>query len=535
MYSIPRAVSSNRWARAIPLTTLRGVVLFLAVLLGACAGPGPSGTVAEIALELEAGSVELLRGATVEVAVVLAREGGASGDVELSVTGLPGDALVTATFSPPVLGDGASTSTLVLAAAPEAAEERLALTVVAAGQGLSASAPLDLDVVSLAVRGRVTGQRQAPQSGIAVSSQGRTAVTDDEGRFELSGLAVPYDLVLWSTGEGKAHVFEGLTADEVVLGTYFDRPAPQRSAAVVASLAQPVGPDQWVWVCVEGVDGRAAGCRNLSAGLQDVTLNVTWAGPEQRRVRLHLLVVASGEGGALYYPGYATRELALTHGTSLTLDSAIDMGAALASTPATVVFDPAAGVNLALTGVSLSPMATMRVDARGSPPNPLVIQLPAIDGVGYTTLLRAAAGAVAWSTVPAGGTVTIALPEAPSQVQPADGVTGVTLETEFTVDHPGGGPLTWTWAGGGVSIYLTTMSSTVKIPNVSAYGAPLPVGAAMSWRVTVLGGDSVEEGARMMHDQWAFDRLALVATHSDSITGAGFAVDSRGQAFTTAP
>src|SRR5690606_41380310 len=102
MYSIPRAVSSNRCARAIPVTTLRGVVLFLAVLLGACAGPGPSGTVAEIALELEAGSVELLRGATGEVAVGLGREGGASGDVELSGTGLPRAARGTATLSPPV-------------------------------------------------------------------------------------------------------------------------------------------------------------------------------------------------------------------------------------------------------------------------------------------------------------------------------------------------------------------------------------------------------------------------------------------------
>src|SRR5690606_41363714 len=107
MYSIPRAVSSNRCARAIPVTTLRGVVLFLAVLLGACAGPGPSGTVAEIALELEAGSVELVRGATVEVAVVLVREGGASGGGELSVTGLAGAPLGPAPSSAPAPGAGA--------------------------------------------------------------------------------------------------------------------------------------------------------------------------------------------------------------------------------------------------------------------------------------------------------------------------------------------------------------------------------------------------------------------------------------------
>src|SRR5690606_39170936 len=157
-------------------------------------------------------SAELLRGSSAELAVTLARTGGAIGDVQLAVTGLPAN--VEASFSTPTLSGGTLASTLVLTAPAAASAGSYDVTVSGTGAGLNATANLTIDVVSLDVSGRVISIYDLPVPGVSVRSQGDSAVTDAQGNFSLSGLAVPYDLAIWNVAAEWVHVYKGFTANE---------------------------------------------------------------------------------------------------------------------------------------------------------------------------------------------------------------------------------------------------------------------------------------------------------------------------------
>src|SRR5690606_32356424 len=113
-----------------------GIVALL--VLAAC-GQTPG-----IAVTLDSASAELLRGSSAELAVTLARTGGAIGDVQLAVTGLPAN--VEASFSTPTLSGGTLASTLVLTAPAAASEGSYDVTVSGTGAGLNATANLTIDV-----------------------------------------------------------------------------------------------------------------------------------------------------------------------------------------------------------------------------------------------------------------------------------------------------------------------------------------------------------------------------------------------------
>lgn len=192
-----RSTTPTRGPRSRPATHSRTArtALFAAVLLplAACGGQ------ASVVLTLGSGVVQLVRGGDATVEVSLARVGGAGGDVVLAVTGEPED--VAWSFSPPVLAGDTLTSTLTLSAEAAASEGAYDLSVVATGPGLAAGAALQLEVVSLTVKGRIASLPGASPAGIQVGSQGVTAVSDEDGGFELSGLSVPYDVAVWDVAD----------------------------------------------------------------------------------------------------------------------------------------------------------------------------------------------------------------------------------------------------------------------------------------------------------------------------------------------
>lgn len=102
-----------------------------------------------LTIALGAAQVQVVRGAAANVQVMTTIGGAWSGAVGLSVTGLP--AGVTATWSNGAYaptGDGAVSSTLTLHSSPTATLGAATLEIIASGDGLTAQAPLSLQVAA---------------------------------------------------------------------------------------------------------------------------------------------------------------------------------------------------------------------------------------------------------------------------------------------------------------------------------------------------------------------------------------------------
>lgn len=104
-----------------------------------------------------------------------------------------------------------------------------------------------------------------------MASQGQTTFTNASGDCTLSGLSLPYDLVIaTAVDDGSLHVYEGLTtatprlrptfAIEGSLGISFD-------ATVAGSFGGgALAVDERVVVCVEGLAVAVYGCDRASGG-----------------------------------------------------------------------------------------------------------------------------------------------------------------------------------------------------------------------------------------------------------------------------
>nr|MCU0618263.1 hypothetical protein [Gemmatimonadaceae bacterium] len=125
------------------------------LLLTACGGggsdaptpPTPPPTPGTLALTLGTANASVIGSGTTTVAVSAARGGSFTGDVALTVDGLPSG--VTASFAPAAIAAGSASSTLSLTVTTNAAPGTYALTVRGSGTGVAAaSAGLTLVVVA---------------------------------------------------------------------------------------------------------------------------------------------------------------------------------------------------------------------------------------------------------------------------------------------------------------------------------------------------------------------------------------------------
>jgi hypothetical protein len=479
-----------------PRAALRRIGLLLAAIavVAACSSPTPS-----IRLELDDASVAALRGASVQVAVELTRLGGADAPVALGVSGLP--ASVTAAFSPALLSGAATTSTLTLTVGAGAAEGSADLTVTGTAGTLTTEAELTLDIDSLTVTGRVEGALRRPVIGATIASQGETAFTDASGAFTLTGLALPYDLVV-SAGidDGVLHVYEGLTSPTPLVRPTFAAFATPSTAfdATVDGLftGGALGANEVVVVCVEGLAVAVYGCTTRDAPDTDYSLSAFWFDGATASVRLHALhMEVDAEGVPTAYLGYETIELNLADGAVVLAD---------------LDFDPVASDNL--TGTTSHPVAlpdsNMLVLARfgpnlsvplaelSDPADSFSVLVPVLPGLSYDVLFGAGtsgSSTLGWKRDVGldAGAFTATVPAA--ALAPADGATGVELGTPFSSTSDGGAR-TYVWApdGAGPFIALTTTRTSVTIPNPVLGGFAFPAGAAYSWDLVGHGDDGVD-------------------------------------------
>ncbi|HET8986740.1 MAG TPA: hypothetical protein VFN03_13375 [Trueperaceae bacterium] len=478
---------------AAALDVLRSVwvaarVAGIAVVLAACSGtppipppdPNPS-------LVPAADSVTIIRGQSGDVGLVLADPGVLTGAVDLAVTGLPAN--VTATFTPATLSSGSLTATLRLDVAGGAAESVVDITITATGGGLDLEAVVALQVTGLTVNGRVRGVFDSPLAGQHVVIQGHETTTADDGTFTLSGLSWPYDVAVYRLdGDGAVHVFEALTSDSPVLwpaASALLATVQPKSATLTGTVleggAVPVG--SVLKVCLAGFTVVVTDCDIVGAGETTYALEGHWFSSDSVAASLHaLMYTVLGNGSVAAYDGYVTVDLSLGDGAVLVSD--LPPLEDVSAVPLNIAFDVPG--SMAVTGAQVTARFSDTF-AMHLPTPPLVNQdslvtlVPSIPGTTFD-VFAGATDAFAWRAALPAGNVTMSLPAQPALIAPANGATGIDLDTEFSVDTDGLIAIhTWSSQDGGPRITLTTPRSTVTVPDTTPFGLPVLGGAQYLW------------------------------------------------------
>ena len=518
----------HRLAESRRRSSTCAVAVVLLAFLAAC-GQSPS-----VTLTLAPASTEVVRGAEVEVEVTVSRLGGASGDVVLSVTGLPTH--VTASFSPDTLSGGTLTSTLTVTAAASATAGSYDLVVNGAGADLSTSADLTLEVVSLTVTGHVVTLLDGPVIGASVRGQSDTDITDETGAFTLTGLSVPYDLSVWNSADEWVHVFEGLTSGDVLLAPIGpDLEAPTNVAPLSGDLTGdsiPVPVNQRVMVCVSSDDGFVFGCDTVIATEDSYSIDVGWYGSASRDVTLYALQFErDATGYPVAYPGYASMALTLTDGVATVAD--LDLGDSLATTVIDVEVDTPVALNGTLGTARLAPDLTLPVMLANTPATSHAVTMPVIDGGGYAFYAHNGFNQFGWQEVTSGTEAAVTMANVPLLISPDDATIAVNHDTEFNATNPAGGPVTFQWWNlSGLTISVTTAATSHAIPALAPYGLVLPDGGDMNWAVHAHSGTSVDEATDGFRDFNTFIALGF-GSGAPGLTGDGTYAISETRGFVT--
>lgn len=518
-----------------------GLALLLGGLLAAC---GPT---AAVSLTLSSSSATVLRGQAVSVDVTLTRSGGASADVLLSLDPAA-PAGVTASFSPSTLTGSITTSTLALDVDPSAVAGPVTLTVSADGSGLAASQTFTLTIESLTLNGSVVSLLDVPVPNVTVSSQGFSAVTGTDGSFMLTGLSVPYDLMLTSTTDQWAHVFEGMTGADPVLTSIaagaMGPPTMARTATLTGTLTGGVLPlpagNQLV-VCAEGTSFPVyGGCDRLSSGDSSYNLTAQWNAVGSAPVRVHAVEYAvNGSNMPTSYIGYATASTTLIDGGTLNQD--ITLGPAPTTTVLTGTVTASSGVT-ATSGVAslrVSPNLSIAI-AQFDPTAPTSILMPDLSGTSFDVFATGTPTggylSLAWAAAVTGSTFALTLPSVPVLSTPAPGSTGVTTSTQFKADNQAGSLLTFAWVptGTGPSFAVTTAGDTATIPDVPGLALP----SAADYGVQLIRSDgyaNVDEGSHAWLDDYARAMMSLTNAGPGPSRAGGIAAGAPTTTITTAP
>lgn len=393
------------------------------------------------------------------------------------------------------------------------------------------------------VDGLVTEAGLFGVAGVVVRAQGRTTITDGDGRFTLEGIAVPYDLSLSQTsGDGWLHVIEGMTDRAPIvdpIGTSA-LAGPTSTVDVTGALsgagAWPLPAGRKVVVCVEGLDALVVGCDTVSPGGSNYALTAPLLFASESAARLHALrFVTDADGRPTAYEGYGVADVALEAGVPSVVP--LNLGVVPAVDDLEVAFDVPGGSSLAFV------LVTVAFGDQGSLPlyqgavggSTLTMPVPTLPGARYAVFAGATAaggGSTAWSVGEDLDVGPIAFGVPPQLLQPVAGAVDVTQAAAFEAVVPGSGPRTFRWTtGAGPDVALTTTRSSVALPDPVAAGLPWPSGAAYTWSVRTHDAATVD-GAAANLDTTA---LSLAIFLGLDLPASGTFAESDTRALTFAP
>ena len=379
-------------------------------------------------------------------------------------------------------------------------------------------------------------------AGVVVRAQGRTTITDGEGRFTLEGIAVPYDLSLSQTsGDGWLHVIEGLTDRAPVVDPFgassFGTPPPavDVTGALTGGGAWPLPAGREVIVCVEGLGVLVVGCDMVSTG-SSYALTASFLFATEGAVRLHALrIVRDADGRPTGYEGYGVADAMLEAGVPIAIP--LNLGVVPAVDDLEVAFDLPGGSSLGLVLVSL------RLGNQGSLPlyqsatggSTLTMPVPTLPGARYAVFASAAAGggsSTSWSVAEGLDVGPIAFGVPSQLVQPAGGAVDVAVGTAFEAIVPGSGPRTFRWTtGAGPDFSLTTTRASVTLPDPVAAGFAWPAGTAYDWSVRTHDAATVDDAAASLDSS----ALSLAIFFGFDLPASGGLTESATRAVTFGP
>jgi len=497
-----------------------------------------------VTLQLDAATLDLILGGSGTVQVTATRSSEATAPLALQVDGAPD--WVTVTFSPSSLTGSTLESTMTVstdAHDPDAEPTSFVLTVQAVGTGLNAQRTLEVNVGLLEVNGTLIDALGAPLAGLTVTSPGQAPVVSGvDGSFTLSDMTVPYDLVVVDTANSVGHRFEGLTAAEprvmpisaIISGLTGDLSATVSGTLTHASLI-PVPANHGATVCLEGLNGSVVACDYLGVGESDYDLFPSWWQPDDLNVRVRAYVYeadASGKPTAIVAVG--------TAGPTLLSDSdnaMVNVNLSDASGQASVTVDVSVPPGYDIANLSLvthyGQFASFALGTGGSDSATETLIAPFFSGAPLTVLATgsptapdASSSTIAWSSGHmSGDSVDLDLPQPATAISPAEGATGITSSTVYSVANTSGGVLTYLLQPTGIGpvFATTTMAETATFPDLATFGMGLPTSASYFWGVIathhVTSTDDAVTGAGYLGD---FVALSVAAAGGGgTISGAG--------------
>jgi hypothetical protein len=523
----------KRW-----LSMLLGAAL---LMLAASCNQSPT-----LGIKLGTSTISIVRGDQDTVAVTIT--GSSGGPVTLTISGAPSN--VTAALTDVTLPAGATSTTLQLQVAAAAVEGSYTLTVHGTSGSLAASAELTLEITSLTVNGSVHGLLGDGFPGAKVAIQGMTSTTDASGAFVIGGVSVPYDVAVGVIADSHpvGQLFMGMTTGDPVLTPYGALVATAATgyyptAAVTGNLSAVVPVGSEARVCLEGAGVAIYGCSVVDSGDTAYSFSAFWEQGSSVSFTLHALVTQLDANGVpTGYDAYGTATGSVASGGTTNVNVAL--GAAPSTNMLTLSMNSPAGFDPSSfeAGAELSSNFTMPVLSTFNPPSAsLSVPVPQFGGATYSAMVTASpSGASAASTgwkqkIPPSSTTTFDLGAPATLIAPADGATGIGIGSRLQISSTGGVPVTFIMFDGiGPAILVTTMDSSVAIPDLTTVGVFMPAASPYNWSVIMSPTVSNMEHAA---ETWFSDYYgAILATQfggPGSPLDAGAIMSTAGRDFTT--
>jgi len=382
---------------------------------------------------------------------------------------------------------------------------------------------------TILVDGMVFGMDGLPRAFVPVAVLGRQAVsTGPDGSFRFDGVTPPYSVAVFDPGAPQVTVYEGVTRADPKLVLYAEYASNScllaggstgglgyPTPAGVRTTVSVVGPNDLAWSAfVSSADGTWAMSDQLS-----------WSGPIGMDGTLVVMQYSHDSNFApLDFKGWDAVPVLMRNRVDSLSNFLTMTDPGTMSVSGTYVPAPGTNFDYALLTVDLDPQTHVPI-YRDTFSSAGTFQLrgPLLSGVTYTAEVR---------TEAVGGVFSIAratnLPAYANGVVldtmplylitgPAEGATNVTNDTEFTFDpsilglHMLAATTGFGGSAGYPSFYVVTTATTIRIPDLSAYGFGLPPLVGYTWAVHAWGPfDSVDDMAGV-GSLWAPEPVAYHA------------------------
>jgi hypothetical protein len=339
----------------------------------------------------------------------------------------------------------------------------------------------------------INGQPAAGQTVLITSGTtfSQMVTTDVNGAFSVSNVPPTYNATIIQTSIATEYV--GLTRADPTLTAFFfvssNRMAGLSGTITGGTFPEPPG---YSTTLIFDSPQIVHGLGDPTSGSYSATIK--WPGASTTTGTLYALQVHTDGGVPADYPGFGMLSgVTLTDTSSLggqnVALNAVTSGALSGSATAPP------GYSILYKSIDLQVASNLSLNVLFDPTanGTFGYVTPAVSNTTLTVTAAASSALGEFSAVIKAGQsanasgLTFAIPAAPVLTAPPDAGTGVTLTTPFTwTTYPGAVYEFQTRSSGGLTFYILTASTTATLPDLSAYGFPIPSTTDFSWFVVAL-------------------------------------------------